>query len=152
LKKIKKFKGIKGNLTAFRKEVSDARKVTFVGTPGVCTPFAELFSYAIRDKESVFIPNTSVEMAKKIELTKYGMQLSKDAEPNSDVVVLLGGLSMSNSQVKEEDVKDLVKKILNKNGKLIGICYMDMFHKSGWDEKIAFDCIINANIEGVILE
>jgi len=152
MKKVGEFKGISGNLSAFRDEVKDAGKITFVGTPGVCTPFAQLFSYVIRDKESVFVPNTEIEKAKKMILTSYGMELTENADPEADVVVLLGGLSMLKSNVKVEDVKKIVDKILKKNGKLVGLCYMDMFHKAGWDEIIDFDCIINGTIKGFILE
>ena len=52
---VNEFKGLNGNLLAFKEEVGDAKKVTFAGAPGVCTPYAELFAYAIRDKESVFV-------------------------------------------------------------------------------------------------
>lgn len=152
MKKIEEFKGISGNLLAFRDEVAEAGKVTFVGTPGVCTPFAELFAYVIRDKESVFIPNTDIKKAKKIENTSYGMQLAVDADPKADVVVLLGGLAMPKSKVKPEDVVALIDEVLQENGKLVGLCYMDMFRKAGWDKKINFDCIINGTIEGFILE
>ncbi|MGB9977911.1 DUF2124 family protein [Methanobacterium sp.] len=30
-------------------------KIAFAGTLGVCIPFAELFAYVVRDKESIFI-------------------------------------------------------------------------------------------------
>lgn len=150
MKKIHEFKGISGNLSVFRDEVKDAKKVTFVGTPGVCTPFAELFAYAIRDKESVFIPNVDIGAAKKIELTSHGMQLSQNAEPKADAVVLLGGLSMPKSGVTAEEAVDLVDKVLKENGKLIGLCFMDMFRKAGWDKKIDFDCMIDASISGFV--
>ena len=60
MEKIKEFKGLTGNLLAFKEEVANADKVTFVGMPGVCTPFAELFAYAIRDKESIFITGKDI--------------------------------------------------------------------------------------------
>lgn len=152
MEKVRDFKGITGNLLAFKEEVGDAGKVTFVGCPGVCTPFAQLFAYVIRDKESVFIPNVNITGAKKIELTPYGMEISKKADPEADVVVLLGGLSMERSGISTEDITGLVDKILKKDGKLIGLCYMDMFRKAEWDKKINFDCIVNGTIYGFILK
>lgn len=145
-----KFKGLNGNLMAFKKEVADTEKVTFVGIPGVCSPFAELFAYVIRDKKSVFIGKTDKENARKIELTPLGMQFSEEADPCSSVVALLGGLSMPQYNVDVEDVKKLVNDILEPNGKIIGLCYMNMFEKAGWDELIDFDCIINGVLNGVI--
>lgn len=48
------FTGITENLLAFREEVKNEDKITFMGMPGVCSPFAELFAYVVRGKESVF--------------------------------------------------------------------------------------------------
>ena len=150
MREVEKFKGLNGNLMAFKKEVVDADKVTFVGIPGVCSPFAELFAYVIRDKESVFMSKTDLDSTRKIELTPLGMQFTEEADPGSAVVALLGGLSMPQYDVKLEDVQKMLKKILKPDGKIIGLCYMSMFEKAGWDEKIEFDCIINGILNGEI--
>ncbi|HHT19440.1 MAG: DUF2124 domain-containing protein [Euryarchaeota archaeon] len=150
MREVGKFKGLKGNFTAFRKEIEHADKVTFVGIPGVCSPFAELFAYAIRDKESVFVPKTDISMARKIERTPLGMQFTEEADPHSNVVALLGGLSMPQYEVKLEDVQKMLNNILKLDGKIIGLCYMGMFEKAGWDEKIDFHCIINGALNGEI--
>ena len=147
---MEKFKGLNGNLMAFKKEVGDAEKVTFVGIPGVCSPFAELFAYVIRDKESVFVGKTDLDSTKKIERTSLGMQFSEEANPRSSVVALLGGLSMPQYEVALEDVQEMLGEILEPNGKIIGLCYMGMFQKAGWDEQIDFDCIINGVLNGEI--
>ena len=42
------WKGLNGQLVTFKKEVGDAQKITFVGSPGVCTPFAEFLAYSVR--------------------------------------------------------------------------------------------------------
>ena len=152
MEKIKEFKGINGNLMAFKEEVGDAKKVTFAGVPGVCTPFAELFAYVIRDKESVFITMTDIESAKKIELTPQGMQLTESADPKADVVALLGGLSMPKANIKIESINQMVDKILKKDGKLIGLSYMDMFKEAGWLDQVNFDCIINGTLTGTVLK
>ena len=65
MKKDSEFTGITENLLAFREEVKDARKITFIGMPGVCSPFAELFAYVVRDKESVFITGTDINKCKE---------------------------------------------------------------------------------------
>lgn len=147
---VEKFKGLHGNLIAFKEEVGNADKVTFVGIPGVCSPFAELFAYVIRDKDSVFMAKTDPKTAKKIELTNLGMQFTEEANPRSNVVALLGGLSMPQYDVEVDDVKKLLKEILEPKGKIIGLCYMGMFKKAGWDELIDFDCIINGVLNGEI--
>jgi hypothetical protein len=145
-----KFKGLNGNLMAFKKEVVNAEKVTFVGIPGVCSPFAELFAYVIRDKESVFVGKTDKGTARKIELTSLGMQFSEEDDPRSSVVALLGGLSMPQYNVDVDDVQKLLDDILEPDGKIIGLCYMNMFQNTGWDELIDFDCIINGILTGEI--
>jgi hypothetical protein len=150
MEKVKEFKGMNGNLMAFKEEVGDAKKITFVGVPGVCTPLAELFGYVIRDKESVFITMTDIKSARKIEMTPQGMQLSEPADPNADVVVLLGGLSMPKANVKPEKINEMVEKILKKDGKLMGISFMGMFKEAGWLDKVDFDCIIDATIIGSV--
>lgn len=150
MEKVKEFKGMNGNLMAFKEEVGDAKKVTFVGVPGVCTPLAELFGYVIRDKESVFITLTDIKSARKIEMTPQGMQLSEPADPTADVVVLLGGLSMPKANVKTDEINELVKKILKKDGKLMGISFMGMFKEAGWLDKVDFDCIIDAELIGSV--
>ncbi|MDP3065901.1 MAG: DUF2124 family protein [Methanobacteriaceae archaeon] len=145
------FKGITGNLMAFKKEVADAQKVTFAGLPGVCTPFAELFAYVIRDKESVFITGVDVKTARKMEMTRQGIQLTGNANPKADVLAILGGLSMPKANLNAEDITKLKSEVLKEGGKMIGLCYMSMFQEVDWDEKLDFDSIIDGHITGKIL-
>ena len=149
---INEWKGINGQLVAFKKEVGDAEKITFVGSPGVCTPFAELLAYAVRDKETHFIPLLDKDNCHQFEAKPYAMVLKDDVSnpKDSDVVVLLGGLSMAKYDVDTEDVKDLVADILKDDGILMGVCFMDMFAKAGWLEKIDFDCVIDGTLTGVV--
>ena len=70
MEKVKEFRGIKEHLGVFREAVKDAERIGFAGVPGVCTPFAQLFAYAVRDKENIFIPNTDFRKARKLELTE----------------------------------------------------------------------------------
>lgn len=150
MEKVNEFRGINGNLIAFKEEVADAKKITFAGVPGVCTPFAELFAYVVRDKESVFITLTDIESAKKIELTPQGMQLSEPTDPRADVLALLGGLTMPKANVKIEEINEMVDNVLKKDGKLIGLSYMGMFEEAGWLDKVDFDCIIDGTLTGSV--
>lgn len=151
MEKVKDFRGIKGHLGVFREETANAERIGFAGVPGVCTPFAQLFAYAVRDKENLFIPSTDFERARTLALTDYGVELGEVNPGRVDVLVLLGGLSMPGIGSDIEDVKELVGKALKDEGKLMGLCYMDMFRKAGWYDLLDFDCVINADIEGFVL-
>lgn len=150
---INDFKGLNGQLVAFKEEVKDANKITFIGAPGVCTPLASLFAYAVRDKESHYITLTDITTSRKFELISSGMQLNNNITSNphgSDIVVLLGGLAMPKSKVDINKLNNLIKDILNLNGQIIGCSFMDIFAKMGWLDKIEFDIIIDATLLGKI--
>ena len=149
---IYEWKGLNGQLVTFKKEVGDAEKITYIGSPGVCTPFAEFLSYSVRDKENHFIPLLDIDDCHEFESKPYAMVLKDEvSDPHdSDVVVLLGGLSMPKYDVDTEEVKALVKEILKEDGQLMGVCFMDMFTKAGWLEKVDFDCVIDGTLTGVV--
>lgn len=150
MRETEKFRGLNGNLMAFKKEVEGAEKVTFAGIPGVCSPFAELFAHVIRDKESVFVARTDITSARKIERTPLGMQFTGEADPHTSVLALMGGLSLPQYEVDVADVKKMIKDVLEPGGKVLGLCYMNMFENAGWDDKIDFDCIINGILTGEV--
>lgn len=154
MENVKEWKGINGQLVSFKEVVGDAKKVTFIGSPGVCTPFAELMAYAIRDKESHFIPLVNIDDCHQFESKSFGMVLNAEvSNPHeSDAVVLLGGLSMPKYELDTEDINSLVKDIINENGKIIGVSFMDMFTKAGWVDKVPFDCIVDGTLIGVVKE
>ena len=149
---VNEWKGLNGQLVTFKKEVGDAEKITFIGSPGVCTPFAEFLAYSVRDKENHFIPLLDIDECHEFESKPYAMVLKDEvSDPHgSDVVVLLGGLSMPKYDVDTEDVKGLVSEILKEDGQLMGVCFMDMFAKAGWLEKVDFDCVIDGTLIGVV--
>ena len=149
---VNEWKGINGQLVSFKNEVGDAQKITFVGSPGVCTPFAELLAYTVRDRETYFIPLLDVDDCHRFEEKPYAMVLSDEvSDPRgSDVDVLLGGLSMPKYDVDTEDAKALVSDILKEDGLLMGVCFMDMFAKAGWLDEIDFDCVIDGTLTGVV--
>jgi hypothetical protein len=138
-----------GILNPFRRLVKDSKKITFVGSAGFCLPFAELLSYVIakEKKDIAFVPNLDYEKAKKMVFTPYGIQLSENADPRADTVVLLGGLALPNSGVNVDDMISLIDRITDGKGLKIGVCFMKIFERSGWLEKIDFDYVINSNIE-----
>lgn len=146
------WKGLNGQLVTFKKEVGDAQKITYIGSPGVCTPFAEFLAYSVRDKENLFFPLLNVEECHEFESKSYAMVLKDEvSDPHgSDVVVLLGGLSMPKYDVDTEKLNVLVKDILKENGRIIGVCFMDMFTKAGWLDKVDFDCVIDGTLIGVV--
>ena len=146
------WKGLNGQLVTFKKEVGDAQKITFVGSPGVCTPFAEFLAYSVRDKETCFIPLLDIDECHEFERKSYAMVLKDELynPHNSDVVVLLGGLSMPKYNVDTDELMVLVNEILKDDGKLMGVCFMNMFEKAGWFEKIDFDCVIDGTLVGVV--
>jgi hypothetical protein len=152
MEKIKEFEGIKGHLEAFKDEVKDANRIAFAGVPGVCTPFALLFAYSIREKETIFIPMTNVQKAREMEITDYGLELGEKVNADADVLVLLGGLSIPHIGSEPSEINELIENVLNDGGKVIGISYMDMFRKVDWDSKVNFDCIINADLKGCVLK
>ena len=149
---VENWKGLNGQLVTFKKEVGDAQKITFVGSPGVCTPFAEFLAYAVRDKENHFIPLLDIDECHEFESKPYAMVLNDEvSDPHdSDVVVLLGGLSMPKYDVDTEEVKALVNEILKDDGQLMGVCFMNMFTKAGWLDKVDFDCVIDGTLIGVV--
>ena len=149
---VNEWKGLNGQLVTFKEEVGDAEKITFIGSPGVCTPFAEFLAYSVRDKENHFIPLLDIDDCHEFESKPYAMVLKDEvSDPHdSDVVVLLGGLSMPKYDVDTEDVKALVNEIIKEDGQLMGVCFMDMFTKAGWLEKVDFDCVIDGTLIGVV--
>ena len=109
--------GVGGILNSFKGLVEGAEKITFVGTPGFCTPFAELLGFVARDKKLAFIPNLDFEKARSMLMTPEGMQLGELTDAHADVVVLLGGLSMPKSGIPAEKAKEITSKILENSEK-----------------------------------
>ncbi|XRO77760.1 DUF2124 family protein [Methanocaldococcus sp. 10A] len=148
LKLLKEENGLTPMLREFKNfiENNNIESVTFVGSIGVCQPFAELFGYAIRNKVSYFIPNGDLSNIKKLIIKDVGMQM-KDFEglDKVDAVVLFGGLAMPKYNVEIDKIKELINKLSPKM--VIGICFMSIFQKAGWDKKIDFDYLIDGYIK-----
>jgi len=146
--------GVGGILNSFRSLVEGVEKITFVGTPGFCTPFAELLGFVVRDRKLVFIPNLDFEKARSISMTPEGMQLGEPVDAHADVVVLLGGLAMPKIGTGPEKAREIAGKILegSEKSKIIGVCFQSMFTQQKWDEVINSDYIINADLAVDVLE
>ncbi len=151
MKPLERTEGIGGMLAAFRKLVRGRKKITFVGCPGWCNPFAELLGYVLRDagKEMVFVPNLRKDMAVKLESTDYGLQLGEKADPASDTIVLLGGLAMPKMEVDVNGLRKLIDEITDGHSErqILGVCIGGVFQKAGWDRLIDFDYLVDAEME-----
>lgn len=149
---VYEWKGLNGQLVTFKKEVGDAEKITFIGSPSVCTPFAEFLSYVVWDKENHFIPLLDIGDCHQFESKSYAMVLKDEvSDPHgSDVVVLLGGLSMPKYDIDTDELNALVDEIIKEDGRIIGVCFMDMFTNADWLDKVDFDLIIDGTLTGVV--
>ncbi|MDD3043579.1 MAG: DUF2124 domain-containing protein [Methanosarcinaceae archaeon] len=154
MKVINSAQGVGGILNCFKLLVEGSEKITFVGTPGFCTPFAELIGFAVRKKQLAFLPNLDFEGAKSISMTGMGMQLGDFVDAHADVVVFLGGLAMPKIGVEAGAAKELAEKVLegSEKGKIIGVCFQSMFMQQKWDEVIDFDYVLNADLAIEVME
>jgi hypothetical protein len=149
--KVQDVKGLGGMLNGFRDIVKDDKRITFVGSPGFCTPFALFLGYPVREKELFFVPGLDKDKARRIIPTEYGLELGVQADAEAvttDALVVLGGMAMPKIGVKPEEMKDFLSKIKYK--KLIGVCFMGIFEKAGWCQTLDYDYLMNVIIEGDI--
>ncbi|MEA1944799.1 MAG: DUF2124 family protein [Euryarchaeota archaeon] len=155
MKEVSTLSGIGGILNPFRDITKESKRITFVGTPGFCTPFAELMAYPIKDanKELAYIANLNFDDAKKIVYTSHGMQLSEKTDATADTAVILGGLAIPKMSVDVQALKSMVEdRILRGDGLLIGVCFMGIFEQVGWYDIIDFDYVIDTHTNVKILE
>lgn len=140
--------GLNEMLAIFKRETEDASKITFIGSPGLCTPFAEFLSFGASDKETHFIPLTNIDDCREFVPKSYGLALSEEiTNPiGSDVIVLMGGLAIPEFNVDFDELNELIDKVLADDGKIVGVCFMNMFYESGWLDKINFDSIIDGTL------
>src|SRR5512137_700245 len=111
MEKIQEAKGLGGMLNGFRDLVANDNKITFVGSPGFCTPFALFLGYPVRDKTLTFVPGLNLGKARNIVSTEHGLELGGPSSADADVVVILGGMAMPKIGVKPEEMKDFLTKI-----------------------------------------
>ncbi len=158
---IETSKGVAGITRPFKDiieklQIGNEDIILYIGLPGVCTPFIELLSYAIRslNLKQVYVPVIDLKSAMEvISVNNVGIQFGDSISvQTAKVVVVLGGLSMPISPVSSDDVNLFVKNILAEEGSIIGISFMNMFDKAGWSSAIPFDYIIDATIDPVRVE
>lgn len=154
MKEISTSSGLGGILNAFREITKESKRITFVGTPGFCTPFAELIAYPIRDagKEMAFVANLDSNDAKRIVFTSHGMQLAENVDASADTVVILGGLAMPKISVDVNTLNSMIGRILGDGGLTIGVCFMSIFEQTGWYDVIDFDYVIDTHTSVKVLE
>jgi hypothetical protein len=132
-------------------------KIMYVGLPGVCTPFIELLAYAIRklNIKQVYAPNLDLSLAKAvIPVEHVGIQFGDPVEiEKSKVIVVLGGLAMPISPVGRDEVSSFIQQVLQPEGTVIGVSFMNMFEQVGWTSELPFDfwidAIINVKVERI---
>ncbi len=156
---MEKKSGIIGFTGAFKesvKEINNGSKIVFTGSVSVCTPFIELLSYTIRDKDfqMVYVPRAVLKNAKRIdEQQNIGFSVvNVQGDPkNPDVVVVMGGLALPKFGCSPDDVSEMISEISGKEEpKIIGVCFMNIFEKQGWTKKIPFDVLIDTNMETTV--
>jgi hypothetical protein len=156
---MEKKSGIVGFTGTFRESIADVKagsKVVFTGSVAVCTPFIELLAYTVRDLgfEMIYVPKAEAREARKIrEIANIGFSvIDEKADPkNPAAIVVLGGLAMPKFGVPPEAVNRLIAEVAGKTRpKIIGVCFMDMFERAGWGEKVKFDTLMDTTLETVV--
>jgi hypothetical protein len=151
MKLVSTSKGIGGQLAAFRELVKGSESIVFMGSPGFCTPFAELLAYGLRGsgKRMTFVPNTDSENARSIVAVSQGMQLGDSVVAEADTVVLLGGLAMPKIGTTANEIKAFLDTLPSGSQKklVIGVCFQSVFEREGWTDIIDFDYIIDSDLE-----
>ena len=154
-------KGVAGISRPFKSMIEhlglrDDDTIMYIGLPGVCTPFVELLSYAIRTLKirQAFVPNLELNLAKKVQsVDNVGIQFGDPVEITKvRVVVVLGGLAMPISPVSRDDVSLFLQRVLLPGGSVIGVSFMNMFEQVGWTSAIPFNFLIDATIDPVRVE
>ena len=145
--------GIPGMLRPFKEyletwNLPEGAEVVFFGVPGTCTPFVELLCYAVRTLPCrfLFVPYLKESESREMTYTEgVGFQLGEPCQiHNPSVIVFMGGLAMPGVPVKIEEAEAVLTK--HPDVASAGICFMHMFQKSGWLDRISFDLLIDATL------
>ncbi|RCV64047.1 hypothetical protein C5S53_10895 [Methanophagales archaeon] len=156
---MEKKRGIVGFTGTFSESMADVKegsKVVFTGSVAVCSPFIELLAYTVRDRgfDVLYVPKANANEARKIkeiENIGYSVVDEKGDPKNADVIVVLGGLAMPKFGCTPEEVNQMIESLSgDKKPKIIGVGFMNIFEKAGWDKKIDFDTVIDITMEAEI--
>jgi len=153
-----KVEGISGLTKTFREslaDVPDGSPVLFLGSEAVCSPFAQLLAYAVRDRKMQFAFGPKADWArcqKMIWEEGVGFQIGKEAfDPqNARAVVLLGGLAMPKFGCPVQDVNSFLSRVPGRP-KVIGLGFMDIFRRSGWNKEVRMDVLIDCYMSAEVL-
>ncbi|HEY3274061.1 MAG TPA: DUF2124 family protein [Methanocella sp.] len=157
-KLVETTKGLSGMLKAFKSTMKGLgleppKKIVYVGCAGTCVPFVELFAYTIREDRpaQVLVPDGILDEARAVwYVDGIGMQIGGLVDAyGADYIVLLGGISMPQCTIGPEGANEIIKKAMKPGGKVLGVCFMDMFVKACWEDKVRFDIMLNADINSV---
>jgi hypothetical protein len=147
--------GISGLTSSFKESLADlppGSKVTFVGSVAVCTPFAELLSYAVKDLgfKLVYVPKANLAQARSIVwIENIGFSAGGEVtDPKgADAIVILGGLAMPKFGCSVDQVKSSITAISDgKNARVVGVCFMSIFERTGWTKELPFNRVIDATM------
>ena len=153
---MEKRPGISGLTGAFREsvaQIAEGSKIVFTGSVAVCPPFAELLAYAVREKkfDLVYVPKADPRQARKIKwIEGVGYAVSEEGgDPRgASALIVLGGLAMPKFGCSIKEINAMISLLGEaQQPKVVGVCFMDIFQRSGWEGKVGFDTVINATME-----
>ncbi len=156
---MEKKKGIVGFTGTFSESIADVKegsKVVFTGSVAVCSPFIELLAYTVRDRgfDMLYVPKANAKEARKIKAIEnigYSVVDEKGDPKNADAIVVLGGLAMPKFGCTPVEVNQMIESLSgDEKPKIIGVGFMNIFEKAGWDKKIDFDTVIDITMEAEI--
>ncbi|MFH0968485.1 MAG: DUF2124 domain-containing protein [Methanobacteriota archaeon] len=148
------YQGIPGILRPFKEyleawSLPPGAEVVFYGVPGTCTPFIELLCYAARSLSCsfFFVPYLNEHESRKMIFTEgIGYQIGVPCPiSNPSIIVVMGGLAMPGVPVSPEEAETVLSKY--PDVARIGVCFMHMFEKANWLDRISFDLLIDATID-----
>lgn len=151
-------KGVPGILRPFKEFVeglglAEGEQIVYIGVPGTCTPFVELLAFASRSLPAthVWVPGVDEGSARRLELVPgVGMQAAGPSGPiRPRVIVVMGGLSMENSPVGADEVIAFLDRF--PTAAVVGVCFQQMFEKTGWCDRLPLDLMIDATIDPVVV-
>lgn len=148
--------GVPGILRPFKeyltgKNLAAGSQIAYYGCVGTCTPFVELLAYATRDMNlsHLFVPLFDESNARILKnVPGVGIQTGDPVDVKPEVIVLMGGLAMPGVPVTAEEGKAVVSR---HGVPVAGVCFMNMFERSGWCDQIPFEMMIDATINPVTI-
>lgn len=150
---MERMEGISGLTKLFRKSISDVPDgslIVFIGSEAVCPPFAQLLAYSVRDRgmRFAFGPKASWEKCTSMKwMEGTGFQISTErCDPSEGkALVVLGGLAMPKFGCEVYTVNSFISRMPGRP-KVVGLGFMSIFQRSGWDQLVKFDAMIDATM------